>query len=61
LRIKEQETHLILPEHDDDDDDDDDDDKNLSFVNKFVRKRTYRALPGGRMERNCTTIIQLFS
>jgi hypothetical protein len=24
LRIKEQETHLILPEHDDDDDDDDD-------------------------------------
>jgi hypothetical protein len=26
LRIKEQETHLILPEHDDGDDDDDDDD-----------------------------------
>jgi hypothetical protein len=25
LRIKERETHLILPEHDDDDDDDDDD------------------------------------
>jgi hypothetical protein len=25
LRIKEQETRLILPEHDDDDDDDDDD------------------------------------
>ena len=24
LRVKEQETHLILPEHDDDDDDDDD-------------------------------------
>jgi hypothetical protein len=31
LRIKEQETHLTLQEHDDDDDDDDDDDlKELS-------------------------------
>jgi len=27
LRIKEQETHIILHAHDDDDDDDDDDDK----------------------------------
>jgi hypothetical protein len=59
LRIKELETHLIFPEHDDDDDDDDDG-ENL-FVNKFVRKRTYRALPRGRMESNCTAIIQLFS
>ena len=31
LRIKEQETHLILYEHDDDDDDDDDDDNNNNF------------------------------
>jgi len=29
LRIKEQETCLVLPEHDDDDDDDDDDDELL--------------------------------
>jgi hypothetical protein len=27
LRIKDQETHLILHEHDDDDDDDDDEEK----------------------------------
>ena len=30
LRIKEQETHLTLQEHDDDDDDDDDDDEMAS-------------------------------
>jgi len=33
LRIyKEQESNLILPEHDDDDDDDDDDEINISFT-----------------------------
>jgi hypothetical protein len=31
LRIKEQETRLILPEHDDDGDDDDDDDDEIFF------------------------------
>jgi hypothetical protein len=31
LRIKEQETSLILPEHDDDDDYDDDDDDEHTF------------------------------
>jgi len=32
LRIKEQETHLNLQEHDDDDDDDDDDDKTSNTI-----------------------------
>jgi len=36
LRIKEQETHLTLQEHDDDDDDDDDDKTMTSNANLAV-------------------------
>jgi hypothetical protein len=35
LRIKEQETRLILHKHDDDDDDDDDDDKYKNILSKI--------------------------
>jgi len=35
LRIKEQETHLILPEHDDDDDDD----AKVNYFNHLKTKR----------------------
>jgi len=36
LRIKEQETHLTLQEHDDDDDDDDDDDEVITLSTEIV-------------------------
>jgi len=36
LRIKEQETHLALQEHDDDDDDDDDDQCNYNVTLREV-------------------------
>jgi hypothetical protein len=39
LRIKEQETHLILPEHDDDDDDDDYDDDDVSLSELEFKKK----------------------
>jgi hypothetical protein len=38
LRIKGQETHLILHEHDDDDDDDDDDDYDVEVANSPILK-----------------------
>jgi len=36
LRIKEQETHLTLQEHDDDDDDDDDDEEIFYNISNFI-------------------------
>ena len=43
MRIKEQETHLTLQEHDDDDDDDDDDKENRVFVVMFgIKKQSTR-------------------
>jgi len=46
LRIKEQETHIILHEYDDDDDDDDDDDT-IAFCN-LVAKNLFFFVAAGR-------------
>ena len=44
LRIKEQETHLTLQEHDDDDDDDDDDDVILAELDLFYAVTSSRLI-----------------
>jgi hypothetical protein len=47
LRIKEQETHLILPEHDDDDDDNDDIHTYISICTSsdFVKPTRVTSIP----------------
>ena len=48
MRIKEQETHLRLQEHDDDDDDDDDDDEkvheNIWTMQDYIRCTDHKML-----------------
>jgi len=55
LRIKEQETHIILPEHDDDDDDDD---SNIKFhENRASENQVVPCGRAGRRNRDMTTPI----
>jgi hypothetical protein len=51
LRIKEQETHLILHENDDEDDDDDDNGTDGAVARKGKRRDVYRVLVGKLWER----------